>query len=178
MIDECLLEPVLTMAPVLLQIEAEVARRHLTSSIGDIAGGLKIAHNRIDDGHASLTFAPANDQVLVCSPLRLSSATVTVLVEDVVTVLVGPVVPEVPPKQLLNEVLRVFVRAVLTLPVFHLPVDGAWGEAAIGHPGTELGVEVWPKEAIPQVLIVSHTLILPEVVVQPLQRSVLATDKV
>ena len=62
----------------------------------------------------------------------------TVLVEDIVPVLVGPIVPEVSPKKFFDEVLRVFVRAVFTLPVSNLPVDSARREAAVGHPRTKL----------------------------------------
>lgn len=51
----------------------------------------------------------------------------TVLVEDVILELVGPVMPKVSPEKLSNEMLGMLVLAhILLFPFLDLPVDLSW----------------------------------------------------
>ena len=135
MIEQGLLGVVLPMPPVLLQIQAQVARSHLPGPVADVARLSQVSHYRIDDRHASRAFLPTPDYVLVSAPLALHATGVAILIKDVVTVLERPVVPEVAPEQFGNEMRRVLIGFVLCLPLSDLKVDEAWGDAAVRHPG-------------------------------------------
>ena len=139
MVYKCLLEVGSTVPPVLLQVKSQVAGGHLPRPVADVASGEEISLNSIDDRHASHSLPPLLDQVGIGSPSGVLPSSVAILVEDVVSELVGPVVPEVSPQQLSDEVLRVLIWSVFFFPSLDLPVDVAGRKAPVGHPRTELG---------------------------------------
>lgn len=97
-VEQGLLEVVLPVSPVLLQIQAQVARSHLPGSVADVACLSQVSHDRVDDRHASHAVLPTPDYVLISAPLAVHATGVAVLIKDVVAVLERPVVPEVAPE--------------------------------------------------------------------------------
>lgn len=177
MVDQGLFEVVCAVSPVLLQIEAQVTCGHLPGSIADVAGPLQVTHDRVDDRHPCHAGLPPLDEVFVIPPFAIHTAGVPVLEEDIVAELVRPVVPEVAPKQLGNEVRRVLVGLVLRLPRLDLEVDLPRRQAPVGHPGRELRRKVGPEEAIPLLLVVAHALVFPQVLLEASEARVLSSEE-
>lgn len=134
MINELLLEVVGSVAPVLLQVHAQIACNDHSATIGHEACLIHFPHQGVDDRHPCHSPLPTFNCLGLGLPVVVGAIVNTIAREHFVSVIHAPKPIEVAPKKFIDVHLRRGVSCFLLLKLFDLPVDLAARDASIGQP--------------------------------------------
>mmetsp|Transcript_12667 Transcript_12667/g.21465 ORF Transcript_12667/g.21465 Transcript_12667/m.21465 type:complete len:226 (-) Transcript_12667:566-1243(-) len=168
-VQEQALEVVRSIAPVKGEVQRQIRRHILAAAVGHEARVLQLAHVRIYKRISCVSILPQLQHFGVIDPWLLHVLW-ALQFEHISANLLAEKTIEVAPEKLEHDPVRGLVLFALLFVFLQLPVDGAWGDAAVRQPRGQFGGIVAPEHAVARVKVGGHQVRVPQVVLQASQR--------